>query len=296
MSTEINVDIENIVEYLTNSVNIASRFYDIFLNPEPMLVTFEQYNDENKLIEVTIPNRAMDLKNIRTGEGAPEGQVTADIGTLYIDSSTPQLYIKVDGTNENGWVAIPNQEETISILENYLVAEGYATEQYVDEAIGNGTVTFIQGGVQKGTITMNQKGNSTITLDSGGGGGSVVIEPTFIPNSTNPPSCNAITEYGFISNLNASDIENALGYVPYDSSNPNNYISSVPVATTSTEGTVKFDNSSITLNSNSQIQTSGVIEQKNSVNTKFWVGTEAEYNSIATKDPETLYIIKDTES
>lgn len=37
--------------------------------------------------------------------------------------------------------------------------------------IGNGTITFTQGGVVKGTITANQTSNSTIALDAGGGGG-----------------------------------------------------------------------------------------------------------------------------
>lgn len=33
--------------------------------------------------------------------------------------------------------------------------------------VGNGTITFTQGGVTKGTITTNQSGNTTIDLDSG---------------------------------------------------------------------------------------------------------------------------------
>ena len=37
--------------------------------------------------------------------------------------------------------------------------------------VGNGTITFTQGGVTKGTITTNQSGNATIALDAGGGGG-----------------------------------------------------------------------------------------------------------------------------
>lgn len=37
--------------------------------------------------------------------------------------------------------------------------------------IGDGTITFTQGGVTKGTITTNQSGNATIALDAGGGGG-----------------------------------------------------------------------------------------------------------------------------
>ena len=36
--------------------------------------------------------------------------------------------------------------------------------------IGDGTITFTQGGVTKGTITTNQSGNATIDLDAGGGG------------------------------------------------------------------------------------------------------------------------------
>lgn len=35
--------------------------------------------------------------------------------------------------------------------------------------VGNGTITFTQGGVTKGTITTNQSGDTTIALDAGGG-------------------------------------------------------------------------------------------------------------------------------
>lgn len=42
------------------------------------------------------------------GDGTPEGVVTADIGTLYIDttsSSGSTLYVKESGTGNTGWVA-----------------------------------------------------------------------------------------------------------------------------------------------------------------------------------------------
>lgn len=290
---DIDVIIENIAELLTNSVNITDKFYDIFLNPEPMDVTFELYNDENKLVEVTIPNRAKDLKNIRVGNRAPEGQVSAEVGTLYIDNSTPQLYIKVNGSNENGWVAIPNHEETISIIQNYLEVNGYATEEYVSNSIGNGTITFTQGGVEKGTITMNQDGNATIEFEAPSESGGVVVDQTYNPTSTNPQSGYAVAEG--IGSISGNQIISALGYTPYDSSNPNNYISSIPTASTSTIGGIKYDNSSLTLNSSSQLKANGVIEQRASVNTKFWVGTEAQYNNITTKDSNTVYIITDTQ-
>lgn len=38
--------------------------------------------------------------------------------------------------------------------------------------VNNPTITFTQGGVTKGTITLNQSGNQTIPFDAGGGGGS----------------------------------------------------------------------------------------------------------------------------
>lgn len=290
---DIDVIIENITELLTNSVNITDKFYDIFFNPEPMDVTFEQYNDDNKLVEVTIPNRAKDLKNIKVGSRNPEGQVSAEVGTLYINSSVPQLYIKVEGTNENGWVAIPNQEETISIIRNYLEVNGYATEEYVNNSIGNGTIIFTQGGVQKGTITMNQDGDATIEFEAPSESGGVVVDQTYNPTSTNPQSGYAVAEG--IGSISGNQIISALGYTPYDSSNPDNYISSIHPASTSTIGGIKYDNSSLTLNSSSQLKANGVIEQRALSNTKFWVGTEAQYNSITIKDSNTVYILTDTQ-
>lgn len=290
---DIDVIIENITELLTNSVNITDKFYDIFFNPEPMDVTFEQYNDDNKLVEVTIPNRAKDLKNIKVGSRNPEGQVSAEVGTLYINSSVPQLYIKVEGTNENGWVAIPNQEETISIIRNYLEVNGYATEEYVNNSIGNGTIIFTQGGVQKGTITMNQDGNATIEFEAPSESGGVVVDQTYNPTSTNPQSGYAVAEALYT--ISDEQIVSALGYTPYDSSNPDNFISTIPEATATTKGIVKYDNASLILNENEQLKANGVIEQRASVNTKFWVGTEAQYNSIIAKDSNTIYIITDTQ-
>ena len=290
---DIDVIIENITELLTNSVNITDKFYDIFFNPEPMDVTFEQYNDDNKLIEVTIPNRAKDLKNIKVGSRNPEGQVSAEVGTLYINSSVPQLYIKVEGTNENGWVAIPNQEETISIIRNYLEVNGYATEEYVNNSIGNGTIIFTQGGVQKGTIAMNQNGDATIEFEAPSESGGVVVDQTYNPTSTNPQSGYAVAEA--LDTISDEQIVSALGYTPYDSSNPDNFISTIPEATATTKGIVKYDNASLILNENEQLKANGVIEQRASVNTKFWVGTEAQYNSITTKDSNTVYIITDTQ-
>ena len=51
----------------------------------------------------------------------------------------------------------------------------------------------------------------------------------------------------------------------------------------------EVDNQSVTLNSSDQIQAIGVIDQKTSSANKIWTGTKAEYDAIATKDPNTTY-------
>ena len=60
--SELDVITQNLVELLTNSTNMTSVFYDVFLNPTPMDVTLQQYDSNNELITVTIPNRAKDRK------------------------------------------------------------------------------------------------------------------------------------------------------------------------------------------------------------------------------------------
>ena len=63
----------------------------------------------------------------------------------------------------NSTVIMPQTPSTYQIVNKY----------YVDNAIGNGTITITQGGTTKGTFTTNQGGNTTIDLDSGGAGHNV---------------------------------------------------------------------------------------------------------------------------
>ena len=59
---------------------------------------------------------------------------------------------------------------------------------------------------------------------------------------------------------------------------------------------VQIDNSSITKNDSGQIQTTGVIDQNTLKVNKEWTGTQAQYNALAEKDPDTLYYITDGKS
>lgn len=57
--------------------------------------------------------------------------------------------------------------------------------------------------------------------------------------------------------------------------------------------TNRIDNSSITMNSSSKMQASGVKDVRTSNTLKTWTGTRAQYEAIATKDANTLYNITD---
>lgn len=59
-------------------------------------------------------------------------------------------------------------------------------------------------------------------------------------------------------------------------------------------GAIDIDSNTISLNSNEEIQTIGVIDSNNNTTAlKLWTGTRSQYNSIQDKDPNTLYNITD---
>ena len=119
MTVDINVVAENLVELLTNSTNMATVFYDIFLNPIPMDVTLYQYNDENVLEEITIPNRAKDRKIALDGVGSPEGSVDANVGAAYVDTASSLVYFKVSGTGNTGWTEVLTADALSDILDDF---------------------------------------------------------------------------------------------------------------------------------------------------------------------------------
>lgn len=57
-------------------------------------------------------------------------------------------------------------------------------------------------------------------------------------------------------------------------------------------GSVAIDETTITFNSNDEIQAVAVVDQNTGI-VKTWTGTAAEYDAIVTKDPDTEYIITD---
>ena len=176
MSTDLNVIAENLTELLQNSVNMASVFYDIFLNPEPMDVELKQFNSDNELVTISLPNRAKDRMIALTGAVTPEGNVEANVGASYVctDPENPTVWFKVSGSGNTGWQVVLTEEGIVqeiirflseanyvteSSLGTYLTTNGYATEDYVQEQISEWepaiSMQDINDQAGQGTISLN---------------------------------------------------------------------------------------------------------------------------------------------
>ena len=138
--------------------------------------------------------------------------------------------------------------------------------------VNNPTITFTQGGTTKGTITLNQSGDQTIEFDAGGSGGGAVdsvngqtgtvvldaedvgalpdttVIPTDTADLTNGAgfiTSSALSGYatetwvgqqGYLTGITSSDVTTALGYTPYNSTNPSGYQANV-IETVKVNGT-----------------------------------------------------------
>ena len=88
----------------TNMNNLNKAYYDIFINPEPMDVPLERYNEKGQITTIMIPNRAKDKQGIYKGQGDPNGSQLASQGAFYLDTNSTLLYYKSTATNDAyGW-------------------------------------------------------------------------------------------------------------------------------------------------------------------------------------------------
>ena len=108
MAIDINTVIENLNELLTNSVNLTDKYYDLFINPEPMMIDLELYNEDNELVTVTVPNRAMDRENF--------GQLIDKVDALAEIASTGE-YVDLKNVPE-GTLTIQGNGTTVATFSN----------------------------------------------------------------------------------------------------------------------------------------------------------------------------------
>lgn len=114
-------DIINILAILFNNMNSISRvYYDLFVNPIPMVVPVTLYDDNGILTTKDIPNIASYRTSVLLVEGDPNGVQEASVGAFCIDTTTGDLYYKASGDNSSsGWKRVYSNNQ-----DNFLTPTG----------------------------------------------------------------------------------------------------------------------------------------------------------------------------
>lgn len=135
----------------TNLNNQNKMYYDMFLNPTPMDIDLERYNENGQLVTVTLPNRAKDRIWVLTGKGNPNGRVAAKMGTIYLDETNKNLWFKSDGADSDtsGWKQIYDSSD------EFLRPDGNGSRltDLNANSITDGILNVIYGGTGTGYIT-----------------------------------------------------------------------------------------------------------------------------------------------
>ena len=161
-------DIINALSVLYFNLNeIERNYYDIFINPKSMTVNLQRYNDQGVLDTVPVKNLASLQTAALTGNGSPDGMISAEVGKFYIDTSDYSLYFKSSGNDSYGWVLVWSTLN-LRVDEDYLAPDGSAP-QLRDLNMDNaslGVLAVERGGTGKGSITGILKGNGTSAMTS----------------------------------------------------------------------------------------------------------------------------------
>lgn len=114
-------------------------------------------------------------------------------------------------------------DATLSSNSDYYVPSEKAVKAYVDNnipTVNNATLTIQKNGITVNTFTANASSNVTANI----------TVPTKTSDLTN--------DDGFISGITSSDVTTALGYTPYNSTNPSGYQANV-IETIKVNGTAQ---------------------------------------------------------
>lgn len=151
----------------TNLNNLDRVYYDMLINPTPMDIELQRYDDKGELVTVTLPNRAKDLISTYTGIGNPNGKQIADAGALYLDLDALNLYFKASGSDSYAWYMLFTSSNLVAGVD-YLAPNGNGsqlTSLNLDN-VGSGLLRVSRGGT--GTTILNGvlKGNGTDAVTS----------------------------------------------------------------------------------------------------------------------------------
>ena len=125
-----------------------------------------------------------DLTDIRAGAGKGDTAVQpGDLATVATTGDYDDLLNKP---------TIPSAQVQSDWAQSDNTAVDYIKNKPTIPTVNDGTITLTQGGVTKGSFTVNQSGNSTIDLDAGGGS-SVTVDDHLDNTSTNPVENRVVT-------------------------------------------------------------------------------------------------------
>lgn len=145
----------------TNYTNIFTDYYNIFINPEPMDITLQFFDEDGALHEIVIPNRAKDRTYILNGSGDPSGSVTANRGSMYQDITGGAVYINIDGSI-GGWSKIIEEEE----LATYIRQGGGSPEGIVEASKGILYIDNVNSGLYIKTTATGDTGWALISANT----------------------------------------------------------------------------------------------------------------------------------
>lgn len=153
-------DVVNLLMVLfTNLNNQNETYYDMFLNPTPMDIPLERYDENGELVTVYHPNVAKMRLSIYSGDSDPNGKQTAAQGSFYINTTNYDLFYKGYGNDSNGWFLLWSIRNL-----DYLSPTGNAsrvTNLNMNSAT-MGTLAVERGGTGVNTITGMVRGNGTL--------------------------------------------------------------------------------------------------------------------------------------
>ena len=165
MSEYIEVRSMEEVAYLlnvlfTNLNNLDRTYYDMFINPVPMDIELQRYDENGVLTTVTLANRAKDRILAYSGEGNPNGKQVASTGALYIDTNSKDLYYKASGSDAYDWVLVWSDNSRDTNL-NFLTPDGDASQlkNLNVNSVTAGILSVEHGGTGVDSITGLVKGN-----------------------------------------------------------------------------------------------------------------------------------------
>lgn len=176
--------------------------------------------------------------------------------TFVVEITSSTTKISVDGVENTATYESSSVEEDLYLFANNAIVAGGTSSvadfaQFEAESVklyDNGNLTFNGVPCKRGDIAGLYDTVSETFMPSSGSSafvaGSEVVTQTII-NFTN--------ETGYITGIDSNDVTTALGYTPYNASNPNGYTSNV--------GTVTSVNGVQPVNGNVTIETGGTVDQ-----------------------------------